>query len=164
MPADDLIVSDTSPLLNLALVDRLDILESQFDAVTAAERVWDELAAGEEGLDALRDLHEREFLRIVEVDRTSLFVEFAVELDEGEAAAIAHAVENDADLLLVDEREGRRVARRHDLDVTGVVGVLLRGAHDGSVDIERELDALRDAGFWLSDELYAEIVESAREG
>jgi len=43
MPDSELIVSDTSPLLNLALIDRLDLLETQFSAITVPRQVWREL-------------------------------------------------------------------------------------------------------------------------
>jgi hypothetical protein len=40
-----------------------------------------------------------------------------------------------------------------------VVGVLLRGAEAGAVDLRLELDRLREAGFWLSDDLYEAVLE-----
>ena len=158
MSSSGLVVADTSPLLNLALISRLDLLESQFSEVTIPRQVWEELEAGNDGLDALRDLRENGFLTVVEVERSDLFVEIFHELDLGETAAICYAVVRDADLVLLDEKEGRRVARRHDLTITGVVGVLLQGANAGDVELEQELDALRDAGFWISDDLYSEIL------
>jgi predicted nucleic acid-binding protein len=158
MPNSGLVVSDTSPLLNLALIDRLDLLESQFSRVTVPQQVWDELTDGEDGLEPLRELRETGVLHLVEVERSDLFVELFHELDLGETAAICYAVEEDAALVLLDERDGRRVARRHDLNVTGVIGILLRGANTGQVDLEHELDALRDAGFWISDDLYSQIL------
>lgn len=158
MPNSGLVVSDTSPLLNLALVDRLALLEAQFSEVTVPQQVWDELTDGADGLEALRELREDGFLHLVEVERSDLFVELFHELDLGETAAICYAVEENADLVLLDERDGRRVARRHDLNVTGVIGVLLRGAKTGAVDLEHELDALREAGFWISDDLYSQIL------
>lgn len=158
------VVSDTSPLLNLALVERLDLLESQFETVTAPEQVWTELAAGEDGLAALRALRSRGSLVVEAVDHDDLFVELARELDLGEAAAIRYAIKNDTDLLLLDEREGRKTARRHGLELTGVVGILLRGAEQGVVDLRLELDRLRSAGFWISDELYAEVLDRGDSG
>lgn len=163
MPDSDLIVSDTSPLLNLALIDRLDLLETQFSAITVPRQVWRELTNGEDGLEALRALRDDGFLQLVEVERSELFVEIFHELDIGETAAICHAVENDADLVLLDERDGRRVARRHGVDITGVVGILLRGAKTEEVDLEHELDALREAGFWISDDLYARVLAKTNE-
>jgi predicted nucleic acid-binding protein len=161
MPSSGLVVSDTSPLLNLALIDRLDLLRTQFADVTVPRRVWDELAEGEEGLEALRELRDDDFLSIVEVERSDLFVEVFHELDPGETASICYAVEHDADLVLLDERDGRRVARRHDLEVTGVIGILLRGAKTNEIDLEHELSALREAGFWISDELYERALSEA---
>jgi predicted nucleic acid-binding protein len=163
MPDSDLVVSDTSPLLNLALIDRLDLLESQFSGIAIPDQVWGELTEGEDGLDVLRELRENGFLTTVEVERSDLFVEIFHELDLGETAALCYALEHDADLVLLDEKDGRRVARRHGLTVTGVVGVLLKGAKAGDVELERELDALREAGFWISDDLYSEILAEVAE-
>jgi predicted nucleic acid-binding protein len=50
MPSDALVVSDTSPLLNLALIDRLGLLRTQFPEIVIPRQVWDELTEGEEGL------------------------------------------------------------------------------------------------------------------
>ena len=164
MPGDRTVVSNTSPLLNLALIQRLDPLEDQFATLVVPEHVWEELLAGEEGLPALRSLRSEGPLVVETLDSDELFVELVRELDAGEAAAITYAIENEADLVLLDEREGRKAARRHGLAVTGVVGILLRGVEDDSVSIETELDRLRDAGFWLSDHLYERVLEQARSG
>ena len=161
MPDNDLVVSATSPLLNLALIDQLDLLNSQFGSVTVPRQVWNELTNGEAGLATIRELRNDEFLTVVDVERSDLFIELFRELDLGETAAICYAIEQEADLLLVDEKEGRRVARRHDLAVTGVIGILLKEATAGTVDIEQELTALREAGFWISDELYARILRES---
>lgn len=158
MLASDLVVTDTSPLLNLDLVDRLDLLEAQFQTIRAPEQVWEELTAGTGDVSGLQSLRERGTLTVVSVDRSDLYVEIARELDVGETAAITYAIENDANRVLLDERDGRLVARRHDLDVTGVIGILLRGAQEGMVDLQAELDALREAGFWIDDDLYAEVL------
>jgi predicted nucleic acid-binding protein len=159
MPSRDLVVSDTSPLLNLSLIGRLDLLESQFSGLTVPEQVWSELTEGEDGLDSLRELQEGGFLRTVEVERSDLFVELFHNLDLGETAAVCDAIEKDANLVLLDEKEGRKAARRHDLDVTGVVGVLLKAANADEIDLQSELDALREAGFWVADDLYERALQ-----
>ncbi|MFB6178584.1 MAG: DUF3368 domain-containing protein [Halorientalis sp.] len=161
MPDNEVVVSDTSPLLNLALIERLGLLESQFSGITVPSQVWDELSEGERGLDSLRELREDGFVTVVAVERSDLFIEIFHELDLGETAAICHAIEQNADLVLLDEKDGRRVARRHDLNITGVIGILLRGANDGDVELARDLDALREAGFWISDTLYSKILSKA---
>lgn len=162
MPANEQVVSNTSPLLNLALIERLDCLDRQFDTVTIPQPVWTELTAGSDGLPALRAFRDRDRVSVVSIDRSDLFSELTSQLDRGEAAAITHALHTDADRVLVDERDGRRVARRHDLDVTGAIGVLIRATRTGSVEsLESELDALRDAGFWIDDDLYDTALRRA---
>jgi len=163
MPDDELVVADTSPLLNLALIGRVDLLESQFQSIVCPEQVWAELVAGENGLDELRSIRKKGFLSVKPVAENDLFVEIGHELDRGEAATISYSIEHGADLTLLDEREGRRVARRHGLMVTGVIGILLRGAREEMVDLKSEIDALRGAGFWISDDLYADVLEAGEE-
>lgn len=154
------VVSDTSPILNLALVDRLELLAAQFGRVRVPERVRDELLAGEDGVDRILEFLESDVTAVTSVERTALRREFVTELDAGEAAALALAIESDAELVLIDEREGRAVARRHGLAVTGVVGILLKAANEGALDIENALSELRDAGFWIGEDLYRRAVES----
>lgn len=163
MHGADPVVSDTSPLLNLALIGRLDLVRRQFARVTVPEEVWDELLAGEDGVEALRSLKTDETLEVVSTEKDPLFTEFQHSLDRGEAAALAYAVEVDAELVLLDEREARQAARRHDIPTTGAIGVLLRAARNGEVSLQSELDALRSAGFWISDELYEDVLEQRDE-
>lgn len=87
------------------------------------------------------------------------------ELDGGEAEAIALMIEMHADLLLIDESEGRRVAEMYNLPKTGVVGILLRAKREGRIEsLRRELDALRlDGGFWIADSLYFKALVAVKE-
>jgi predicted nucleic acid-binding protein len=115
--------------------------------------------AGTEGVEQLQDQRDAGTLQVVSVAESDLFTEFRRELDTGESAALAYAVREDASLVLIDEREGRQAARRHGLRVTGVVGILMRAANGSDLGIESELDALRDTGFWISEELYRTAIE-----
>lgn len=159
MPTSNGVVSDTSPLLNLALIDRLDLLAQQFETVTVPEQVWEELTAGEDGVEALQTLRDKNDIDIVAAVESDLYRELRRTLDKGEAAALSYAIEIEADLLLLDEQEARAAAKRHNLSVTGVIGVLLRGSATGDVVLEAELEALREAGFWISDDLYQSALE-----
>ena len=78
------------------------------------------------------------------------------DLDRGEAETLAFAVELGAELVLMDERDGRRFAQRLGLRPAGVVGILLEAKKGGWLNRIRPcLDALRhDAGFYVSDGLY----------
>ena len=125
--------------------------------------VWDELTAGQEGVDRLEAVRGRGGIRVVSPEPTGLLTEFERELDRGEAAALAHAIDIDAERVLLDEREGRAAASRHGVPVTGAVGILLRASRHDEIDLRTELDALREAGFWISDSLYERALGMDKE-
>ncbi|WP_216094812.1 DUF3368 domain-containing protein [Natrialba sp. SSL1] len=145
------------------MIGRLDLVREQFSTVVVPEQVWDELLDGGDGLEALQAAHDEGVFEIVSLEETPLVAEFRRNIDRGEAAALAYAIEADADLVLIDEREARQTARRHGLSITGAIGVLLRGV-DNMDTVRTELDRLREAGFWISDDLYETVLEQARDG
>lgn len=70
-----------------------------------------------------------------------------------------------ADLILLDEREGRHIARHLGLNVIGILGILLEAKNNAQIDkIKPELDSLRQkAGFYLSDSVYKQVLNLANE-
>ena len=87
------------------------------------------------------------------------------DIDRGEAESIALAIELEADLILLDEKEGRHVAQRLGLNVAGVVGMLLEAKKGGFVDnVRPHLDDLRHiAGFYLNKSIYQYVLDLAGE-
>jgi predicted nucleic acid-binding protein len=80
-------------------------------------------------------------------------------LDRGEAEAIVLYREQDARLLLVDERRAVQYARRSGLQVVRTPMICATAKKRGLVaDFSERLDSLRRAGFWLKDEDYATIT------
>lgn len=64
------------------------------------------------------------------VDRAEI-AELERLLDRGEAEAIVLAEELKATLLLIDEYDGRKIAEERGIEITGTLGVLLRGKRAG---------------------------------
>jgi uncharacterized protein len=87
------------------------------------------------------------------------------DLDRGEAESIALALEIGADLVLMDEQDGRHMAQRLGLRVIGVVGMLLEAKAKGLIDqLRPQLDALCwTANFYLSDAIYQAVLRMASE-
>ncbi|NOX61597.1 MAG: DUF3368 domain-containing protein [Chloroflexi bacterium] len=86
-------------------------------------------------------------------------------MNAGEAEVIALAIERQADLVLLDESEARRVADLYGLAKTGVIGVLIRAKVEGQIDsLRREMDALRNqGGFWIAEDLYHRVLKTVQE-
>lgn len=83
-------------------------------------------------------------------------------LDAGERQAIQLAKRVRADLLLMDEKLGVRIAREHGLAVTGTLGVLLHAAKAGLIDIDKALAALRATDFRCSARVLEEVQRKAK--
>jgi hypothetical protein len=75
------------------------------------------------------------------------------------------ALEMKAGYLLIDEREGRTLARQLGLPITGVLGVLLRAKTKGQIEAVRpEIEALRSrARFFIAPALEAAVLAEAGE-
>ncbi|MBW4495259.1 MAG: DUF3368 domain-containing protein [Oscillatoria princeps RMCB-10] len=161
------IVSNTSPVLNLAIIDRLSLLRQQFGEIQIPAAVLEELRVDQPlpGSQALREAIAAGWLQVQEVTDRPLVQLLRRDLDRGEAEAIALALQQSADWTLLDEREGRRIALSLGLNVTGILGVLLRAWRAGDLGSLREvIDDLRSrAGFRIAPALLAEILTATGE-
>lgn len=107
-------VSNTSPVSNLARIGHLDLLRSQFDEVCIPEAVRAELErmSNAEARSLIQQALQAGWLRSRTVSNQRLADALANDLDRGEAEAIALATEIQADVILIDEKEGRSFARQ----------------------------------------------------
>lgn len=110
------------------------------------------------------EIKTHEWIRTRTCLRSDVALALQGELDAGEAEAIALALEMDT-LLLIDEKAGRRAASRPGIHKLGLLGVLVECKRKGHVHRVRPLlrKLRRDAGFWISDTLYARIVKHVDE-
>jgi predicted nucleic acid-binding protein len=162
-----LVVSDTSPLSNLALIGRLELLRVQFTKVVIPTAVSRELSALQVPVArlALADAVTDGWLMEMALPGDAPFPAELHGLDPGETEAIRLANWISADGVLMDEREGRSRAEMLGIRTIGVLGVLLAGKRDGLVaSIKVEIDRLRqEAGFFVSPTLEIEILKIAGE-
>jgi uncharacterized protein len=162
------VVSNTSPVLNLALIDRLGLLRDRFGEVWVPPAVLKELRLEEEvpGSRAVRAAREAGWLQVKEEVKDQPLVQaLRRELDQGEAEAIALALQAKAEWTLLDERDARRVAKELGLRVTGVLGILLWARREGKLpSLQTALVQLREqAGFYIRAELFADLLSKSGE-
>ena len=160
-----IVVSDTSALSNLALVNHLWLLESIYQTVIIPDVVASELAAASNPtISAILQLSwiQRQSLRNLQLANQ---LQQDRGLDAGEASAIALAFELQADDLLIDERLGRQEALRLGLSIIGILGILLVAKKRSLIpQVQSIMDALIDqAGFRVSPQLYQRILALAQE-
>ena len=155
-----IVVSDTSPVLNLARINRLDLLRSLYRHVLIPSAVFRELTNSRSGLLPAIDLASMPWLIVAAAADQNRVQELREDLDPGEAEAIVLAIERRADLLLVDERRARRTATAAGLTVTGLLGVVARAKRAGLIDLGKPVleELIQVARFWIGPDLYSEVL------
>ncbi|MDB9458771.1 DUF3368 domain-containing protein [Dolichospermum circinale CS-1225] len=159
-----IIVSDTTPISELAKVDHLNLLPKLFGKVVIPQGVFDELQVGEHP--AAKLVQNLSWLEVVTVDNQQLVRELqqSFKLDLGESEAIALAEEISASGLLIDERAARKVAMARKLPLIGTVGILLLAKRRGLLDSVKDvLDEMQEQGMRISDRLYVQVLTLAQE-
>lgn len=160
-----IVVSNTTPLIGLAVIQRFDLLRQLFGELYIAQAVYDEaVVAGREAGGAKREVSIATWIHTMSVDDRLAVEVLLDELDIGEAETIILARELDADWVLMDERKGRRKLAQLGIPKIGTVGILLKAKQLGLLlAVRPELEKLRLQGFTLSQTVVEIILQQAGE-
>lgn len=153
-----IVISDTTPLNYLILIGQQELLARLFKRVIIPRAVWAELQA--QGAPAsVREwlAHPPDWLDIKQANHP---VDSALAmLEQGEQEAILLAQELRADLLLMDDKDGRHEAMRRKLAVVGTLGVLDKAAERGFIDLQETLSYLQQTSFRVAPKLLNALLE-----
>lgn len=160
-----IVVSDTSSLCSLALINQISLLQQLYQTVIIPGVVADELASAPDS--RITDILLQQWIKIQSLNHSLLAEQLQRDrgLDAGEAYAIALAIELKADSLLIDERLGRREAKKLGIPIIGILGILILAKQRGLVlQVKPVMNRLiSDASFRVSPQLYQEILALAKE-
>lgn len=157
------VVSNTSPITNLAAIGNLEILQALYGRILIPKAVFDELASDPSN-PGLYEVQHCDWIELVPVTDPLRVQILLLELHRGEAEAIALAVERNADVVLLDESIARDVAKRLGLQRSGVLGILLEAKRQGFLPtIRYVVDQLISNGFWINQPVYRYVLEQANE-
>ncbi len=159
------VVSDTSPLINLAVINHLWLVPKIYSQVIIPQAVFNEIVLEGAGEPGAAEIQSADWILVKTCSPGIILDQLKIELDPGEAEAIALALEIGADRILMDEKKGRQIAINLSLKPVGLLGVLLRAKQENLIAAVRPLiDRLRDeADFFIHDSLYVEVILMAGE-
>ena len=160
-----IVISDTTAISTLIQVGELDLLKKLFPEVVLPKIVLDELLELKNfGVD-VSFLMDSDWLIVKETTESPTFSLLKSLLDEGEASAIALAIEMDADLIIIDEKKGRKIAQTMNLQYTGLGGVLIPAKQAGIIsEVRSFLDMIEEkTKFHLSEKARIVILQAAGE-
>ena len=159
-----LLVSNTGPIIALALIDRLDILQALFRQVVVPEAVHKELLYGGSSGNDLITYQKASWIQVQSLS-TPMGPLLKTVLDIGEASVIQLASEIKADYVLIDERKARKIARNiFGLQVIGTARILVEAKKKRVLDnVGDTLRRMRDSGYWIHDDIVHKILKESKE-
>lgn len=123
-----IIIADTSPIISLLKIDRLDLLSELFGLIFIPDAVYNELTQNEKyRIEAELIIHS-DFIKNKKISNTQAvnILQNVMLLDNGESEAIILFDELKAQLLLIDERRGREIAEKLNIPISGTIGILIK--------------------------------------
>jgi len=152
-----IVVSDTSPICYLLLIDQIELLPQLYEQVTIPQTVCDELQADRSPA-VVQNWIDRppEWLKIITI--TVAPDPMLEPLDPGEREAILLAEQLAADLVILDDKAARQIASARGLNMIGLLGILKDAARAGLIDLATTFEQLRSAGFWVAPSLLQRLL------
>lgn len=163
-----IVVSDTTPLISLLKIDRIDLLEKLFGQVLIPQAVFDELIADERFKSEADQIIQKQFIRVkaVKNPESASILKRATGLDRGESEAIVLTDEQNADVLLMDEAKGRTVSFQMGLKIMGTIGILMAAYEENELtedEVRACVEGLKRAGRHISQKHYQMLLDRLRE-
>lgn len=160
------VVLNASPLIYLGKKRRINLLRLVFEKILIPPEVEGEMMKLNKSPEAIQLLDAiREGWMVVErpsEDKAKQIVRLFPEIDEGEAAAIALAIERQSENVIFDDAEARTAAEYFKLRVYGTLYVILeayrRNIFKSKAEVRSIVDNMLRRGFYLSTEVYARFL------
>ena len=156
-----IIVSNTTPIISLSSIGKINILKELFNEIIISQSVYDEIKAKKSyGYDEV----DSNFIKIKSIKGIIYRDLLLNQLDLGEAETIILAKEVNADFVLIDENLGYKIAKNSDLEVIRTLSILLKAKEKGIIsEIKPLLDEMIVKGRWYSKNVYKNFLKRINE-
>ena len=151
-------ISNTSPLLYLHRINKLELLPKTFSKIWTTNAVISELEEGKKRGYDVPVPEKYDWLKINDPVFTPSEW-FALDLGAGEIATMALALENTDFIVILDDALARKTAQAAGLNVWGTLKILIESKKKGNIErIKPLLQELQNAGMWLSQSIIERIL------
>jgi len=159
-----IVISDTSCIGYLIIIDKLFLLKENFSKIIVPQAVHKEILQLSEEYDLSKYLNS-EWITSIAITNNRLYNELLKQVDEGESEAIVLSKEINADLLLIDERKGTILARSLGIKTIRLLGVLLLSKTKKIIPLVQPIldELIANATFRIDKILYTNVLKQANE-
>lgn len=162
-----IVISDTTPIISLLKIGRLELLEELFEKVFIPDAVYMELTADKRFTEEAGAVSEAPYIKTVPVSNPGAvrILRMATGLDQGESEAIVLTDELKADILLMDEAKGRAISGQMGIAIMGTIGLLISAYEDSlltSDEVQKCIDDLQRSGRHIGKKHYQKLLDRLR--
>ncbi len=157
------VIINSSPLIVLFKSQQAELIPQLFSEILVPEAVWNEITAADQNDVASRQLPTTPWVRRVEI--STVVPEVAAwDLGKGESEVLSLSLTTPDCAAIVDDRAARRCSQTLGIITLGTGGILILAKQRGLIPtVSSRIQALRDAGLWLSDDLVNLLKQQAGE-
>jgi len=148
------VVSDSTTLIILSDLQKLEYLENLFKKIYIPKAVYDEI-------NYKKEFVFPNYIEVIKVDESEQLSELKMLLDDGESEAISLAIQKNIPLV-IDEKKGRKVALNLSINILGLLGVLylnIKKEYATTDEVKNFLQVAKENGYRISDKLIEEMFQ-----
>ncbi len=159
-----IVIVNTSPIIYLSSINKISILKDLFQEVIIPDAVKREVGSGGKDSFGFNEIKNEEWIKTQKIKNILAKACLLTDLDEGEAEVVVLAEELTASTIIMDDKLGRKIARLRGFNVIGTLRLLVLAKGKGLItEVEPLLKKLKEAGFWLNEDLYKDILKQSNE-
>ena len=154
-------VSNTTPIISLSSIGKIEILKCIFQEVIIPQAVYEEIKTKQGyGFNEA----DSKFIKVLSIDSGEYKLLYLDQLDRGEAETILLSKQLNADNTIIDENLGYTVAKESGLNVIRTLSILLKAKEYGIItEVKPLLDDMILKGRWYSNHVYYAFLKKANE-
>ena len=154
------VIANTTPLIALANIDRLELLRELYGSIIIPQAVMDEIIREP----AKQRVRRATWIKVEPIQDASQKDIFRARLHAGEVEVMILAREQKADLVIIDDDAAKKTAIFLGLNVTGTLGVLLKATREGYLEkVEPVINELLRDGLFISDTVKSYVLREVGE-
>ena len=154
------VIANTTPLIALANIDRLELLHELYGTIIVPQAVVDEIISEP----AKQRVRSATWIKVEAIQDPSQKDIFRARLHAGEVEVMILAREQNADLVIMDDNAAKKTAKFLGLNVTGTLGILLKSKKEGYLEmVEPIMNELILDGLFISDTVKGYVLKEAGE-
>lgn len=158
------VVVNTTPLIALCHVGKLDLLKKMYGVVSIPEAVYKELSCRKESVCKKQVDASLDWIHVDKIQNQMAKSMFKTQLHDGEVEVMILAKEKNADIVIIDDANAKKYAKYLKLPVTGTLGVLIKAKRQGYIsELKPIIQEMIDKNIYISEKLMKICLEQVNE-